>query len=136
MIWLTFIKNVEEYNPNKKRKILIAFDDIIAGILCDKNINSIVTELFISLVFITKSYFYVLKNIRLTSTHYFIMRFPNKQELQQITFNHSSDIEFKGFVCYIFASLFLSLKESTCETKKNVFYFTSKALFVLEKIKF
>ena len=31
---------------------------------------------------------------------------------------------------------FLSLKESTCETKKNVFYFTSKALFVHAKIKF
>ena len=31
---------------------------------------------------------------------------------------------------------FLSLNESTCQTRKNVFYFTSKALFVLEKIKF
>ena len=31
---------------------------------------------------------------------------------------------------------FLSLNESTCETRKNVFYFTSKALFVLKKIKF
>ena len=42
----------------------------------------------------------------------------------------------KGCVCYIFASLFLSLNESTCQTRKNVFYFTSKALFVLKKIKF
>ena len=39
------------------------------------------------------------------------------------------------FVRYIFASLLLSLKESTCQTRKNVFYFTLKALFVLEKIK-
>ena len=43
---------------------------------------------------------------------------------------------FRGCVRYIFASLFLSLKDSTCETRKNVFYFTVKALFVLEKIKF
>ena len=39
---------------------------------------------------------------------------------------------FKGCVRYIFAILFLSLKESTCETRKNVFYFTLKALFILE----
>ena len=42
----------------------------------------------------------------------------------------------KGCVCYIFASLFLSLNESTCQTRKNGFYFTWEALFVLEKIKF
>ena len=42
-------------------------------------------------------------------------------------FHLKKDLE--GCVCYIFASLFLSLKENTCETK-------SKALFVLEKIKF
>ena len=41
----------------------------------------------------------------------------------------------KVCVCYIFPSLFLSLSERTCQTRKNVFYFTSKALFVLEKIK-
>ena len=42
---------------------------------------------------------------------------------------------FKGCIHYIFASFFLNLNESTCQTGKNVFYFTSKALFVLEKIK-
>ena len=42
----------------------------------------------------------------------------------------------KGCVRYICASLFLSLNESTWQTRKNVFYFISKALFVLEKIKF
>ena len=44
--------------------------------------------------------------------------------------------EFKGCVHYIFANLFSSLSESTCQTKKNAFYFTSKDLFILEKIKF
>ena len=79
--------------------------DMIADMLSNKNLNPIVTELFIrdrklniSLVFIAQSYSAMLKNIRLKSTHYFIMKTPNKQELQQITFNHSSDIEFKDFM--------------------------------------
>ena len=67
-----------------------------------KKPNSIVTELFIkyrqliiSLFFTSQYYFYVSKNIRPYSTHYFIMKIPNKQELHQIAFNHSSDIELK-----------------------------------------
>ena len=95
-------ENIEEYNLNKKRKIVIFFDDMIADMLSNNKLNPIVTELFIrgrklniSLVFITQSYFAVPKNIRLNSTHYFIMKIPNKQELQQIAFNHSSDIDFR-----------------------------------------
>ena len=72
--------------------------------LSNKKLNPIVTELFIkgrklniSLVFITESYFAVPKNIRLNSTYYFIVKIQNKQELQQITFDHSSDIDFKDF---------------------------------------
>ena len=42
--------------------------------------------------------FKVLKTIRLNSTHYFIMKIPNKRELQQIASNHSSDIDFKDFM--------------------------------------
>ena len=78
-------KIIEEYNPNKKRKILIVFDDIIADMLNNKRRNPVVTELFIrdielniSLVFITQFYFAVPKNIRLNSTHYFVRKFPNK----------------------------------------------------------
>ena len=59
-------KNIEEYIPIKKREILIAFDDMIADMLSNKNLNLIVTEL---IVFITQSYFAVPKNIRLNSTH-------------------------------------------------------------------
>ena len=62
----------------------------------NKKFNPKVTELFIrgrklniSLVFITQSYFAVPKNSKLNSTHYFIMKIPNKRELQQIAFNHS-----------------------------------------------
>ena len=89
-------KNIEECKPNKKCKILIVFDDMIANMPSNKKLNPIVTELFIrggklniSLVFITQSYFAVPKNIRQNSTHYFIMKIPNKQEFQQITFDHS-----------------------------------------------
>ena len=70
-------KNNEEYNPDKKSKILILFDDMIADMLSNKKLNKIVTELFIrgrklniSIVFITQSYFDVPKNLRLNSTHY------------------------------------------------------------------
>ena len=98
-------KNIEECNSNKKRKILIVFDDMIADMLNNKMLNPIVIELFIrrrklniSLVFITQSSFAVPKNTRLNLTHYFIMKIPNKRELQQITCNHSSDIAFQDFM--------------------------------------
>ena len=71
----------------------------------NKKVNSIVTELFkrgrklnISLVFITQSYFKLLKDVRLNCTHFFIMKIPNKRELRQTTLNHSSDIDFKDFM--------------------------------------
>ena len=72
-------KNISEYNPNKKRKKLIVFDDMIGDMLSNKKFNPIVTEQFIrrrklniSLVLITQSYFGVPKIIELNSTHYFI----------------------------------------------------------------
>ena len=98
-------KNIEDYNPIKKRKILIVFDDMIADMINNNKLNSIVTELFIrgrklniSIVFITQSYFKVPKDVRLNSRHFFIMKMPNKRELQQIALNHSSDINFKDFM--------------------------------------
>ena len=97
--------NIEEYNPNKKRKILIAFRDMTADMLSNKKLNGIVTELFIkgrklniSLVFVTQFSFAVPKNIRLNSTYYFIMKIPNKRKPQRITFNHSSGIDFQDFM--------------------------------------
>ena len=96
-------KNIEEYNLGKKRKLWIVFDDMIADMI--NKLNSIVTELFIrgrklniSIVFVTQSYFKVPKDVRLNSTHFFIMKIPNKRELQQIALNHSSDIDFKDFI--------------------------------------
>ena len=98
-------KNIEEYNLNKKRKILIVCDGMTADMLSSNKVNPVVTELFIRgrklnifLVFMKPSYFAVPKNIRLNSTHYFIMKIPNKRDIQQITFNHSSDIDLQDFL--------------------------------------
>ena len=98
-------KNINEYNIDKERKILIAFDDMIGDMIHNNKLNSIVTEWFIrgrklniSLVFITQSYFKVPKDVRLKTTHFFIMKIPDKTELQQIAINHSSYIDFKDFI--------------------------------------
>ena len=98
-------KNIEDYNPIKKRKILIVCDDMIADMINNNKLNPIVTGLFIrgrklniSIVFISQSYFKVPKDVRLNSTHSFIMKISNKRELQQIALNHSSNIDFKDFM--------------------------------------
>ena len=92
-------KNIEDYNLGKKH------DDMIADMINNKKLNQIVTELFIrsrklniSIAFITQSYFKVPKDVRLNSTHFLIMKIPNKRELQQTVLNHSSDIGFKDFI--------------------------------------
>ena len=97
-------KKIDDYNPDKENKILILFDDMIADMIHVKKLNSIVTELFvrgrklnISLVFITLSYFKVPTDVRLNTTHFLIAKNPNNRELQQITINHSSDINTKDF---------------------------------------
>ena len=89
----------------KKRKALIVFDDVIADMISNKKHNSVVTELYIrgrkinvSHIFIIQSYFKVSRNVRLNCTLSFILKIPNKRELQQIAINHSSDIDFKGFM--------------------------------------
>ena len=67
-------KNINEYNADKERKILIVFHDMIADMINNKKLNSIVAKLFIrgrklniSLVFTTQSYLKVLKDVRLNS---------------------------------------------------------------------
>ena len=84
-------KNIDDYNPGKKRKVLIIFDDMIADMIINKKLNPIITELFIrgrklniSIVFITQFYFKVPKDVRLNSTHFFILKIPNKRELNKL----------------------------------------------------
>ena len=96
--------NIDDYNPSKRRKILIVFDDMIADIMTNKRFQAIIKGLFIrcrklniSLVFITQSYFSVPKDVRLNSTHYLIMKINNRVELKNITNNHSAHIDYHNF---------------------------------------
>ena len=98
-------ENIHDYNPNRRRKILIAVDDMIADIMTNEKFQAIIKELFIrcrklniALVFITQSYFSVPKDMRLNSTHYLIMKINNERELQNIAINHSADIDYKDFM--------------------------------------
>ena len=78
---------------------------MIADMINNKNLNPVVTDLFIrdrnlniSITFITQSYFKIPKEVRLNTTHLFIMEIPNRTELQQNAINHSLDIDFNGFI--------------------------------------
>ena len=78
---------------------------MIADMINNKKLNLVVTELFIrgrklniAIDFITQSYFKVPKEVRLNTALFFIMKIPDKRELQQIATNHSSDVDFKDFM--------------------------------------
>ena len=99
-------ESIHDYNSSRKRKILIVFDDMIEHIMTNKKFQAIIKELFIryfrklniSLVFITQSYFFVPKDVRLNSTHYLIVKINSKKELQNIAINHSADIDYQNFI--------------------------------------
>ena len=81
--------NIDDYNPSRKRKIVIVFVYMIADIMTEIKFHAIIKELFIrcrklniSLVFIAQSYFSVTKDVTLNSTHYLIMKINNKRELK------------------------------------------------------
>ena len=88
----------------KERKVLILFDDMIADMVSNKKLRQVVTESFIAdrkfnifLVFITQSYLRVSKDVRINTTHFFIVKILSKPKVQQIATNHSSDIDFDEF---------------------------------------
>ena len=98
-------KNIDEYNPSRKRKILIVFYDMIADIETNKKFQAIIKKIFIrcrkvnmSLAFITHFYFFVPKDVRLNLTHYLVMKINNGKELQNIAIDHSADIDYNDFV--------------------------------------
>ena len=97
-------ENINDYNPVRKRKEFIVFDDMIADIMANKIFQVIIKELFIrcrklniALVFITQSYSSVPKDVRFNSTHYFIMKINNRIELKNISINHPADIDDNDF---------------------------------------
>ena len=84
------LDHINNYNKNRDKKVLIVFDDMIADIEDNKNFKQIIKELFyrarkinVSIVFITQSYFRTLKDARLNSTHYILMKIGNKKILQK-----------------------------------------------------
>ena len=84
-------KNIEEYHTDMERKLLIIFDDIIAVIINNKKLHSVITELLIRgrnlniyVVFIIQSYFKVLKDVRLNSGRFFSMKTPDKGNFNKL----------------------------------------------------
>ena len=99
------LPNIEDYNKKRRRKVVIVFDDKISHVMSDKKAQKILKDLFIrcrklniSLCFLTQSYFSVSKDVRLNCTHYILFKLNNKRELQNITINHSADIDFSDFI--------------------------------------
>ena len=99
------LDDINNYNKNRDKKVLIVFDDMIADIMSSKKFKAIIKELFIicrklniSIVFITQSYFRTPKDARLHSTDYVIMKIQSRKELQNIAQENSGDIDFKDFL--------------------------------------
>ena len=99
------LDDINNYNKNRDKKVLIVFDDMIADIMSSKKFRAIIKELFIrcrklniSIVFITQSYFRTPKDARLNSMHYVIMKIQTRKELQNIAQENSGDIDFKDFL--------------------------------------
>ena len=99
------LDDINNYNQNRDKKVLIVFDDLIADIEYNKNFKRIIKELFyrarkisVSIVFITQSYFKALKDAILNSTHYILMKIGNKKELKSIAEEKSSHLDYKDFL--------------------------------------
>ena len=99
------LDDINNYNKNRDKKVLIVFDDMIADIEYNKIFKRIIKELFyrarkinVSIVFITQSYFRALKDARLNSTHYILMKIGNKKELKRIAEEKSGHLAYKDFL--------------------------------------
>ena len=99
------LDDINNYNKNRDKKVLIVFYDMIADIEYNKNFKRIIKELFyrahkikVSIVFITQSYFRALKDARLNSTHYILMKIGNKKELKRIAEENTGHLDYKDFL--------------------------------------
>ena len=99
------LDDINNYNKNRDKKVLIVFDDMIADIEYNKNFKRIINELFyrvrkinISIVFITQSYFKALKDAKLNRTHYILTKIGNKKELKRIAEEKSGHLDYKDFL--------------------------------------
>ena len=99
------LDDINNYNKNRDKKVLIVFDDMIADIEYNKFFKRIIKELFyrahkinVSVVLITQSYFRALKDARLNSAHYILMKIGNKKELKIIAEEKSGNLDYKDFL--------------------------------------
>ena len=99
------LDDINNYNKNRDKKVLIVFDDMIADIEYDKKFEKIIKKLFyrarkinVAIVFITQCYFRALKHARLNSTHYILMKIGNKKELKCIAEEKSGNLDYKDFL--------------------------------------
>ena len=99
------LEDINNYNKNRDKKVLIIFDDMIADIMRSEKFKAIVKEflircrkLNISIIFITQSYFRTPKDARINSTHYILMKISNKKELKSIAEENSGHLDFKDFL--------------------------------------
>ena len=99
------LKDINNYNKNRDKQVLIIFDDMIADIMRSEKFKAIVKERFIrciklniAIVFITQSYFRTPKDARLNSTHYILMKISNKKALKSIAEENSGHLDFKDFL--------------------------------------
>ena len=99
------LDDINNYNKNRDKTVLIIFDDMIADIMRSEKFKAIVKELFIrcrklniSIIFITQSYFKTPKDARLASTHSILMKISNKKELKSIAKENSGHLDFKDFL--------------------------------------
>ena len=99
------LDDINNYNKIRDKKILIVSDDMIVDIDYNKNFKRIIKELFyrarkinVSIVFITQSYFRALKDAKLNSTHYILMKIGNKKELKRIAEAKSGHLDYKDFI--------------------------------------
>ena len=96
------LDDINNYNKNRDKKVLMVFDDMTADIEYNKNFKQIIKELFyrarkinVSIVFITHSYFRALKDARLNSTRYILMKIDNKKELKRMAEEKSGHLDYK-----------------------------------------
>ena len=99
------LDDINNYNKNRDKKVLKVFDDMIADIEYNKKFKRIIKELFhrarkinVSIVFIMQSYFRTLKDARLKSTHYILMKIGNKKKLKRIAEEKSGHLDYKDFL--------------------------------------
>ena len=96
------LDDIDNYNKNRDKKVLIVFDDMIADIMRNEKFKAIIKELFIrrrklniSIVFITQSYFRTPKDARLNSTHCILMKIGSKKELRSIAEEKSGHLDYR-----------------------------------------